>query len=136
MVSSYFDLALKVNKFMQEYTALRAVETPLNAQFSAFLGQCCRIFWNTYLGPRTSLNFWYYPQSQWSQWYGYRFASAFIENSKNDIYFGIKGLCDDIFWNFHSKSSKMELYTKFFQKFWAQKKNFKIFCEKSVLLDF
>ena len=37
------------------------------------------------------------------------------------------------FLSFLKKSSKVELYTKFFQKFWAQNK---IFYEKSVFLDF
>ena len=83
---------------------IRAV-SPVKFVIFSFLGQCCRIFWCTYLGSRTSLDFlyhfWHYFQSQWCQWYVYWFASVFVKDFENDLYFVIKNSFSkrwDFFW--------------------------------------
>ena len=84
----------KTEKILKKFFFDTAQLTTIRCSIFCFLGQNCWIFWSAYLGSRTSLDFWHhfwhYFQSQWCQWYGYRFASVFLKDYKYEPYFVVE----------------------------------------------
>ena len=93
LVSSYFDPALKFKIFRQKVNKSPCVKHRKTGKFVTFVFLVKppeRLFLLSKHCSRISLEFWCQWQSQWSHWYGYRFASLYVENFENDIYFMLK----------------------------------------------